>query len=89
MRAKLTILAASVLLACASHTLSAQDASQPEPLPTVSASTLLFLFLTWTGNYADTADPIDINAFNIDFGDGANGKTDKTDEAVDVLLQRN
>lgn len=93
MKTRLIRLATVALLACTSQVSLAQDVPQPQPLPTVQASTLLFLLYFWGGTYADTADPIDINAFNIDFGDdsnsNSNGKSDSTTKAVDALLHDN
>jgi hypothetical protein len=97
MKTRLMPVVALALLACTSQVVPAQNAPQPQPLPAVRASTLLFVLFFWGGNYADTADPIDINAFNIDFGDDLNGnpsgspsgKSDSTTNAVDVLLHGN
>jgi hypothetical protein len=38
--------------------------------------------LSWNGPYADTADPIDINHFDIDFGDDSSAPSDLIDEAL-------
>ena len=58
---------AFVLLAGAAQTSAARQ--DPPPLPTIDVSTVLFLMLTWDSQTANTADPIDINQFNVDFGD--------------------
>jgi hypothetical protein len=97
MKTRLIRVAVLALLACTSQMVPAQNAPQPQPLPTVPASTLLFELFFWGGTYADTADPIDINAFNIDFGDDSNGnpsgnpnaKAGSTTKAVDALLHGN
>lgn len=100
MKTRLIRVVALALLACTSQVVPAQNAPQPQPLPVVQASTLLFVLFFWGGNYADTADPIGINAFDIDFGDDPNGNPSDspsgspsgspgTTNAVDVLLHGN
>jgi hypothetical protein len=86
MKAKISIMVAALLL-CAG---AAQAASGPKdsppsntPPPKLNISTMLFLMLGQNEAAANTSDPIDINAFDIDFGDDA----DEMLAAIDAVLQ--
>lgn len=78
MKIPLMTLGAAIALAPAVQ-VSAQDTLPP--LPTLEVSTMLFLML----GASDSADPIDINAFDVDFGNDA--AANATAEAIDEMLE--
>ena len=81
----LTTALALALLAGAAHgTPAPKDApASPPALPKLNISTMLFLMLGQNEAAANTSDPIDINAFDIDFG----GDDDAMTAAIDAVLE--
>ncbi len=67
-----------------SFALSVASAAVAQPsLPTLDVSTMLFQMVSEGTDYANTLDPLDVNAIVIDFGDDdAQGGG-----AIDALLQ--
>lgn len=76
-------IALALLAGAAQAAPAPKDAPPSPPLPTLEISTMLFLMLGQNDAYANTAEPIDINAFDIDFGDDAG----ETSAAIDAVLQ--
>jgi hypothetical protein len=77
---KTRLIGLSMALAlCISASGSAQQATpQPQPQQTIDISSLVFLILFTSGT-----DPIDINAYIIDFGDAEDAASD----AIDAIPQ--
>ena len=86
MKAKLATLAAALLI-CAAAAQAAPPPKDTPPapptLPKLDISTMLFLMLGQNQAQSNTSDPIDINAFDIDFGDDS----DDASAAIDAILQ--
>jgi hypothetical protein len=78
-----TFLATTLLLAAAP---ALADPPSDPPLPKLDVSTMLFLMLIDDAR-ANTLDPIEINGFDIDFGDDDPDATDETLAALDDLLE--
>ena len=84
MKAKLATLAAALLIcAAAAKAAPAPKDTSPPTLPKLDISTMLFLMLGQNQAQSNTSDPIDINAFDIDFGDDS----DDASAAIDAILQ--
>jgi hypothetical protein len=80
---------AALLAIAASSPLSLPAQELPPPAkPKIHISSLLIRMLV-AEKVADHQDPIDINGFDIDFGNSADGENDdeKISEVLDELLQ--